>query len=45
MEITKDLRNDKEGLLSYFRSRSYEILSELALAVLGSRLQEKGFCA
>ena len=31
MEITKDLRNNKEGLLSYFRSRSNEILSELAL--------------
>ena len=31
MEITKDLRNNKEGLLSYFRSRSNEIMSELAL--------------
>ncbi len=31
MEITKDLRNNKEGLLRYFRSRSNEILSELAL--------------
>ena len=31
MEITKELRNNKEGLLSYFRSRSNEILSELAL--------------
>ena len=31
MEITKDLRNNKEELLSYFRSRSNEILSELAL--------------
>lgn len=27
MEITKELRNNKEGLLSYFRSRSNEILS------------------
>lgn len=31
MGITKDLRNNKEGLLSYFRSRSNEIMSELAL--------------
>ena len=30
-DINKELRNNKAGLLSYFRSRANEILSELAL--------------
>lgn len=31
MEINKNLKNDKTGLLTYFRSRANEIMSELAL--------------
>ena len=31
MNITKDLRYNKTGLLNYYRSRSNEILSELSL--------------
>ena len=31
MDINKELKNNKDGLLSYFRSRANEILSELAL--------------
>jgi len=41
MEITKDLRNNKEGLLSYFRGRSNEILSELALQYSGEDYKKK----
>ena len=31
MDINRDLKNNKAGLLVYFRSRANEILSELAL--------------
>lgn len=31
MNINKDLKYNKAGLLAYFRSRANEILSELAL--------------
>ena len=31
ISINKELKNNKDGLLSYFRSRVNEILSELAL--------------
>lgn len=41
MDINKNLRNNKAGLLSYFRSRANEILSELALQYAPTDFKEK----
>lgn len=41
MDINKDLNNNKKGLLSYFRSRTNEILSELALKYAPSDFKKK----
>ena len=41
MEITKDLRYQKNELLEYFRNRSNEILSELALQYSASDYKKK----
>lgn len=41
MDINKELRNNKEGLLSYFRNRANEILSELALQYAPSDYKKK----
>lgn len=41
MNISKELKNDKAGLLSYFRSRANEILSELALEYSAADYKKK----
>lgn len=41
MDINKELRNNKTGLLSYFRSRANEILSELALQYAPTDFKKK----
>ena len=41
MDINKELKNNKIGLLSYFRSRTNEILSELALRYAPSDFKKK----
>ena len=41
MNINKDLKNNKAGLLAYFRSRANEILSELALQYSAADYKKK----
>lgn len=41
MEINRELKSNKVGLLSYFRSRANEILSELALQYAPSDFKKK----
>lgn len=41
MNINKELKNNKAGLLAYFRSRSNEILSELALQYSAADYKKK----
>ena len=41
MNINKDLKNNKTGLLAYFRSRANEILSELALQYSAADYKKK----
>lgn len=41
MDINKNLRKNKVGLLSYFRSRANEILSELALVYSAADYRKK----
>lgn len=41
MDINKDLKNNKAGLLAYFRSRASEILSELALQYAPTDFKKK----
>ena len=41
MDITKELKSNKNELLSYFRNRSNEILSELALQYSASDYKKK----
>lgn len=41
MDIGINLRNDKAGLLAYFRSRANEIVSELALKYSAADYKKK----
>ena len=41
MDIDINLRNDKAGLLAYFRSRANEIVSELALQYSAADYKKK----
>lgn len=41
MDINKELKNNKTGLLAYFRSRANEILSELALQYAPTDFKKK----
>jgi len=41
MDINRNLKNNKEELLSYFRNRASEILSELSLKYSASEYREK----
>lgn len=41
MDIDINLRNDKTGLLAYFRSRANEIVSELALLYSAADYKKK----
>ncbi len=41
MDINKELKNNKAGLLAYFRSRANEILSELALQYAPTDFKKK----
>lgn len=41
MDIDINLRNDKAGLLTYFRSRANEIVSELALQYSAADYKKK----
>lgn len=45
MNVDRNLKNNKTGLLAYFRSRANEIVSELTLQYSAADYKKKGFCS